>query len=508
LETLIKLGQEALMSKVENMEQQAQRQWPLSAAIMVLAVELFFGSGCAVPRTPELAKPNIIFILTDDQDLETLAHMPRVQALLVKQGLTFRNSFVTMSLCCPSRSSILTGQYPHNHNILNNAPPLGGFVKFRDLGRESSTVATWLRTVGYRTALFGKYLNGYPTADNPTYVPPGWDGWYGKFERGPDIGDYFGYKLNENGRVVAYGKAPSDYLTDVLVEKAVAFIQSAAGDRRQPIFLYFAPYAPHAEGAPNGPPTPAPRHKGTLAHMTAPRSPSFNEADMSDKPSHIQGRPVLNAKQIDELDHEYRTRVESLLAVDEGVERILKALMERGELANSYIFFMSDNGYLLGQHRIPRGKNQPYEESIRVPLVVRGPGVPAGQSADHFALNIDFAPTIAELAGAPIRPSVDGRSLVPLLRGAKPPLANWRQDFLVESYTQPEAPPTVQSYFALRTQDTLYVEYASGERELYDLKADPYQLSSLHKVAGSERMKALSNRLSKLKSCDAKTCRD
>ena len=139
---------------------------------------------------------------------------------------------------------------------------------------------------------------------------------------------------------------------------------------------------------------------------------------------------------------------------------------------------------------------------------MRGPGIPAGQSVDYFALNIDFAPTVAELAGASIPPSVDGRSLVPLLRGAKPPLANWRQDFLVEFYTPPGAPPTNQSYYGLRTQDTLYVEYASGERELYDLKADPYQLSSLHKVAGSERMKALSNRLSELKKCAAKTCRD
>jgi len=496
------------MSKIENLEQEVQGRWPLLAFVMLLAIEMFFGSGCTVPRTPESAKPNIILILTDDQDVETLVHMPRIQALLVKQGLTFKNAFVTTPLCCPSRASILTGQYPHNNDIVHNRPPLGGFEKFRDLGREGSTVATWLRAAGYRTALFGKYLNGYPTADNPTYVPPGWDEWYGKFERGPDIGDYFGYRLNENGRVVAYGKEPSDYLTDVLVEKAVAFIQSAARDRTRPIFLYFGPYAPHAEGAPDGPPTPAPRHKGALAHMAAPRPPSFNEADMSDKPSHIQRLPVLNAKQIGELDHEYRTRVESLLAVDEAVERIVKILDDRGELANSYIFFMADNGYLLGQHRRPRGKGVPYEESIRVPLVVRGPGIPAGQSIDYFALNIDFAPTVAELAGASIPLSIDGRSLMQLLRVAKSPLANWRQDFLVEFYTPPGAPPTNQAYYGLRTQDTLYVEYASGERELYDLKADPYQLSSLHKVAGSERIKALSERLSKLKSCAAKTCRD
>ena len=160
------------MSKVENIEQEVQGRWPLLAAVMLLAIELFFGSGCTVPRTPESTKPNIIFILTDDQDLETLAHMPRVQALLVKQGLVFKNAFITTPLCCPSRSSILTGRYAHNHDILHNAPPLGGFEKFRDLGRERSTVATWLQAAGYRTALFGKYLNGYSGPQRSSLCSP------------------------------------------------------------------------------------------------------------------------------------------------------------------------------------------------------------------------------------------------------------------------------------------------------------------------------------------------
>jgi len=492
-----------------------RRRWlPLACGALLfltgcaeVSVEPVLGGGSSSPTavasvTREAPPPSIVLILTDDQRWDTLWAMPTVNAELVTKGISFENGYVSNPLCCPSRASILTGQYSHSNGVYTNqnGQPYGGFRAFDD----RSTIATWLHDAGYRTAMLGKYFNGY---EEP-YVPPGWDEWYGKFERGPDIGDYFGYRLNENGRVVAYGKEPSDYLTDVLVEKAVAFIQSAARDRTRPIFLYFGPYAPHAEGAPDGPPTPAPRHKGALAHMAAPRPPSFNEADMSDKPSHIQRLPVLNAKQIGELDHEYRTRVESLLAVDEAVERIVKILDDRGELANSYIFFMADNGYLLGQHRRPRGKGVPYEESIRVPLVVRGPGIPAGQSIDYFALNIDFAPTVAELAGASIPLSIDGRSLMQLLRVAKSPLANWRQDFLVEFYTPPGAPPTNQAYYGLRTQDTLYVEYASGERELYDLKADPYQLSSLHKVAGSERIKALSERLSKLKSCAAKTCRD
>src|SRR5262249_13857570 len=240
------------MSKVENIKPEVHGRWPL-LAVMLLAIELFSGSGCAVPQTSESAKPNIIFILTDDQDLESLAHMPRVQALLVKQGLTFKNAFVATPLCCPSRASILTGQYPHNHDILSNAPPLGGFVKFRDLGREDSTVATWLRTAGYRTALFGKYLNGYPAADNPTYVPPGWDIWYGKFERGPDIGDYFDYKLNENGREAAHGKDPSEYLTDVLGGESRCLHPECSGRSETTDLSLFCSLCPACRGSPKRP---------------------------------------------------------------------------------------------------------------------------------------------------------------------------------------------------------------------------------------------------------------
>ena len=309
--------------------------------------------------------------------------MPRVQALLIKQGLAFKNAFVTTPLCCPSRASILTGQYPHNNDIMGNAPPLGGFVKFRDRGLEGSTVATWLRSTGYRTALFGKYLNGYPTADNPAYVPAGWDVWNGKFERGPDIGDYFGYKLNENGRVMAYGNDPSAYLTDVLADKAVAAFraQRAIGGGHSFSTLLRMLHMPKESQRSTDSCATTQRRNGTHDRTS---TISFNEADVSDKPSRFQGLPVPNTKQIGELDQEYRTRVESLLAVDEAVERIIKALADQGELANSYIFFMADNGYLLGQHRMPRRKGVPYEESIRVPLVVRGPGIPAGQSIDSL----------------------------------------------------------------------------------------------------------------------------
>jgi arylsulfatase A-like enzyme len=331
--------------------------------------------------SPAQSRPNILFIITDDQDIETLAYMPRLQALLVDRGTTFTNMFVTYPVCCPSHASILTGRYPHNTGILGNNPPLGGFVKFRDSGQESSTIGTWLQAAGYRTVRIGKYLVGY--SDRSTYVPPGWDEWHAFFGGSTK---FFNYSLNENGRVVQYGDAESDYVNDVLADKVVDFIKRAEAKDDQPFFIFFAPPAPHAESVANGPSRPAPRHEGRFAKRLAPRTPSFNEADVSDKPPVIQQRPLLSEKEIAEIDHEYRTRIEALLSVDEAIERIVQALSDHGELQNTYIFFTSDNGYHLGQHRLIRGKGNVYEEDIRVPMVVRGPGVPARAKVDHLVL--------------------------------------------------------------------------------------------------------------------------
>ncbi len=466
------------------------------------------------------ARPNIVYIVSDDQDLASVAYMPRVQALLAAKGVTFTNAFLTTPNCCPSQTSMLTGKYAHNHQILFNIPPLGGFEKFRSLGGERSTIATWLHDAGYLTGRVGKYLVGYP--EGSTYVPPGWDEWQSTYE---GFSSYYNYSLNENGTVVRYGNAPSDYMTDVLTRKALAFIDRAEANDAQPFFLVFSPTAPHSGSLPNGPPTPAPRHIGAFAHLSAPRPPSFNEADVSDKPPVIQNLPLLSGAQIAAIDQEYRARLESLLALDEGIERIVQHLAARGELKNTYIVFTSDNGYHLGQHRLRNGKAQIYEEDIRMPLIVRGPGVPAGVTRDEYALNIDFAPTFAQLGGATPTDFVDGRSLVPLLgrRRLRPRLRpqQWRDDFLVELWR-----PAAQGgdeVRALRTRDAfrsgptparagapgpaIYVEYRSGARELYDLFRDPYQLESLHLLAPPGHLRRWSSRLWELATCAGGTCR-
>ena len=445
------------------------------------------------PRT------NILFILTDDQEVGSLRFMPRVQSLLAAQGVTFSNAFAVQPLCCPSRASILRGQYPHNTEILNNAPPVGGFAKFRDLGRETSTMATWLKAAGYRTAFFGKYLNGYPAPERLTHVPPGWDEWYGAHE-GPVR--YYNYRMTENGQVVNYGESAGDYRTDVLLGKALAFLE-ARQPNAPPFFIYFSVPAPHADRPGDGPAIPAPRHRGASANLAAPRPPSFNEADVADKPSEIRERPVLTDAQAAEIDAEYRTRVESLLAVDEAVERLVAALSAQGELERTYIFFMSDNGYHLGEHRIPRGKNTLYEEAIRLPHIVRGPGVPAGLTREHFVLNIDLAPTFAELAGAPIPAFVDGRSLVPLLRGSPTPVGQWRQDFLLEVTNAKGI-----TDLGLRNSEYAFFKFANGDTSLYDLRQDPYQVTSVHRAADSRLLQTLTARLTALARCRGQACRE
>lgn len=471
------------------------------------------------------SSPNIIFLLTDDLDAASIASMPNLQALLVEQGASFSQFFDTVSLCCPSRAATLRGQYAHNTQILSNRPPLGGFERFYELGHENSTVATWLQGAGYRTALLGKYLNGYPQEGAPDYVPPGWDEWASPVAGNP-YGNY-NYTLNENGALVAYGDSPADYLTDVLAAKATSFITTPDG---RPFFLYLATYAPH------GPATPAPRHQDTFPGATAPRTVSFDEEDVSDKPAWVRGQPALNRLGIRQIDTLYRKRLQSLLAVDEMIGALVETLRASGQLDNTYLFFTSDNGFHLGQHRLLPGKQTAYEEDIRVPLLVRGPGVPAGRTLDHLAGNTDLAPTFAALAGAPAPDFIDGRSLAPLLGADPPPPAAWRQAYLVE-HTLPvrererrprsggdrdgtREPPDlfelaqpgrdklqIPTYAALRTVDYLYVEYATGERELYDLLADPNQLHNLAATADPALLGELSPRLAELRGCAGAACR-
>ena len=377
---------------------------PVVAVCMLAAALLTLAHAALAQQTqPPSRPPNIVFVLSDDEDVGIHASMPKVKALIEDQGAVFENFFTTYPLCCPARASILRGQYPHNTLVLGNLPPEGGFLTFRRLGLEESTIATWLQAAGYRTAFYGKYLNGYTETDAP---PPGWDEWHAANNDG-----YFNvnYKLNENGDVVAHGGAPEDYLTDVIAAKAVADIRRFAAEGR-PFFLYVATFAPHS------PYNPAPRHKGMFESAPLPQPPAFNEDDVSDKPGFIQELARLNEDQIAEITTHHRQRLESLQAVDELVAALVDALEDTGELERTYLVYASDNGFHLGQHRMLEGKDTAYEEDIRVPLAIRGPGIPKGRTVRGMALNIDLAPTFAAWAGIEPPAFVDGRSLMPLLR--------------------------------------------------------------------------------------------
>ena len=412
------------------------------------------------PRATPGERPNVVLIVTDDQRWDTIAMsrhgrrngqpvMPAVERLLVASGVTFTNAYVTTSTCCPSRASILTGQYAHNTGVLANNPGDGGAEHFRS----ASTIATWLRDAGYRTALVGKYLNGYGRESLVT--PPGWGDWHAFVDAA-----YYRQRLSENGVVRSFGTGPRAYSTDVLANRAVRFIRDA-GD--EPFFLYFAPFAPHL------PATPAHRHAGTFAGIAPWRPPSYAEADVSTKAQWLWPLVWERASRV-RTDRERIRMLESLQAVDDAVAAIMRALDQAGQRDNTVVLFTSDNGYSWGEHRWA-GKECPYEECMRVPLIVRHPGLTGAPRSDaHPVLNIDLAPTIAAIAGVVVPPGVNGRSILPLLDGSA---SAWRTDFLNEHWDN-----WIPNYALVRGPRWKYVEYWTGERELYDEVADPFELTN------------------------------
>jgi len=457
-------------------------------------------------------RPNIVLILADDLDEElgTTTYMPILQDLLVEKGLTLEDFYVSSSVCCPSRATILRGQYSHNHGVLSNNAPFGGFEKFYLRENESSTLGTWLQAAGYETVLLGKYLNGYPFREDRNYVPVGWTEWYSPAKGKPYVG--FNYTLNQNGVQVDYrdsGQGQSLYITDVLSEKAVDFIQRSAGNS-SPFFMFLSVYAPHQ------PAMPAARHADLFPDLMAPRTPSFNEQDVSDKPGVLQFNTLLTGEQIADLDVLYRRRVQSLQSVDEMIAQVIQTLEETGELENTYIIFTSDNGFHLGQHRLNAGKATLYEEDIHVPFFIRGPGISAGESLQgYIAGNVDLAPTIAELAGVIPPDYVDGRSLTPLFGDQQPAPADWRSAYFLEVYGQEgdeeeeggQTLTALNKETGLRTPGYLYAEHADGSVELYDMKADPYQLQNIAATADPALLDELSALLHALQECSGSACR-
>lgn len=446
------------------------------------------------------ATPNVVVIMTDDQNVSSLSVLPKTRQLLAAAGTTFSNNFVSYPLCCPSRATYLTGQYPHNHGVMGNSPPDGGYSMLRG----GETVPVWLSRAGYQSAHVGKYLNGYG-AQNPREVPPGWGEWHGLVD--PTTYRMWGYTINHNGVTRTYGQQdvedPALYQTDVLSTIATNYIDRTAPSA-QPFMLSFAPLAPHSEvgwASVNGNrnPRPAPRHRGAFNDAALPRPPSFDEADVSDKPAAVRQLPRLDAQAIAGITKDYRSRLESLLAVDDAVAAIVGRLVAHGELANTLIVFTSDNGWLQGEHRIPRGKIFAYEESSRVPLILRGPGIPAGATNPAFVSNVDLAATILDAADAVPGIPIDGRSLIPIAQD--PPTG---RAVLIETGPKPSGN---QWYAAIRVGRWSYVEHSTGERELYDLETDPYQLRSRHNDPALAPVRTqLATRLHQLQSCSATTC--
>ncbi|HUO69606.1 MAG TPA: sulfatase [Solirubrobacteraceae bacterium] len=434
--------------------------------------------GAALPATG--SRPNIVFVLTDDLSMDLLRFMPHVQAMQ-RDGLTFGNYFVSDSLCCPSRASIFTGNLPHDTGVFSNVGPRGGFHVFYKRGEELDTFAVALQSAGYRTAMMGKYLNGY--LDGPggkpgvpaTYVPPGWTEW----DVGGQAYPEFDYRLNENGTLRSYGHQPTDYLTDVLARKGVDFINGMAR-ANTPFFLEIATFAPHS------PYTPAPRDAADFPGLTAPRPPSFNVMPTG-APRWLADHAPLTQHQIDQINAVFRLRAQDVQSVDEMIGELEQALSDDGLASNTYIVFSSDNGLHTGEYRLMPGKMTAFDTDIHVPLIVVGPGVPAGATTAAMTENIDLAKTFAAI-GATDLPS-DGHSLLPLLHGDQP--TDWRNAVLIEHQGpdlagldpdfQQTASGSPRTYEAMRTKRFVYVVYNDGEREFYDLTRNPFEL---HNLAG------------------------
>jgi N-acetylglucosamine-6-sulfatase len=465
------------------------------------------GSGQAQAADP---RPNVVVIMTDDQTLDSMRVMPNVRNLIGAQGTTFAQHFVSYPLCCPSRATYMTGQLPHNHDVFDNQPPDGGFEKLRG----AETLPVWLRRAGYGTVHIGKYLNGY----KGNAVPPGWEYWHGL------VCTYrmWGYTIKHNDAPVRKGCGPANtdpalYQTDVLRDIATDFIEHHFGGAR-PFFLSWAPVAPHVEVGAGldvdfRNPRPAPRHSGRFADEPLPRPASFDETDMSDKPTFLRRGPLTD-HEIANITQRYRSRLEALLAVDEAVKAIVDKLREKAILSKTVIIFTTDNGFMDGQHRITNGKIVAYDPSARVPLLMRGPGIPVDKTVSAMVSNVDLAATVLDIADASPGITIDGISLLPV---AHNPASIAGRHLLLETGEPGGRHPGRRWYAAVRTERYLYVEHwlrnAEGVdvrtgKELYDQSIDARQLDSKHaEPAYAKTMAKLAQRLSALQRCSGTSCR-
>jgi arylsulfatase A-like enzyme len=418
-------------------------------------------------------KPNIIFILTDDFASNLSDFMPNLKAMQ-KEGVTFTNYYVSNSLCCPSRSSIFTGLLPHNSGVQTNTKPIGGYEAYMEHGDAQESFCVALQHGGYKTAMMGKFLNGYlPRKHQPV---TGWTDW---FVSGAGYRN-FDYDINCNGQLLHYGHATEDYLTDVLSSRADSLIKAW---KKSPFFIEIATFTPH------GPFIPAPRHLDLFNEERAPRTPAFNKQADSTAPDWLRKLQLLNQKQTDRIDNIFRNRLRCVMSIDEMLGNIRKTLNEAGVSDRTYIFFSSDNGYHLGDYSMLQGKQTPFDIDIRVPLIAIGPNVAKGSSQKAIVSNIDLAPTFAALAAAPLTGNPDGKDIRHLLTEKNTEKINWRNFAIIEhrrvSYDindpdrQEPEDGILPSYTALRFQNLLYVEYETGEISCYDSQKDPYELKNI-----------------------------
>lgn len=486
----------------------------------------------AAPPSGAAPRPNLVLVLADDLDVLSLTALPVVQRM-AEHGTTFTRAYASSPLCSPSRATILTGRYPQNTGVLRNKPPHGGFESFHAGGHEPRTVAVALQRAGYRTGFVGKYFNQFPRTAGPGYIPPGWDYWVSP-KGGNHIHRFHGYELNENGTVVAYGHDPADYATDVYHRKARAFVEDAV-ERRRPFALFLWLTSPHT------PEIPAPRHASRFPSATLPRTVALPEWYVGDKPPFLRFPPP-GAAALRAADESYRQRLRMLASVDQGLGELRARLAELGQLWNTYFVFSSDNGWHHAYHNLVPWKGTAYEEDIRVPLVVTGPGVPAGRRIDRLVSNADLAPTFAAWTGAEPPPEADGRSLVPLLAAADPATVPWRKRLpfyrLTETVEGPAGswpryprragatrgyaclahvppwtevgtdPVNLPEFRGVRTARHTYVEYATGDLELYDLSRHPRQEHNGVCTAPAALLAELHEAAAGLAACAGAACRE
>jgi N-acetylglucosamine-6-sulfatase len=441
-------------------------------------------------------KPNIVFVFTDDQDTETFRRevMPKTFRNLVDQGVTFENMITSTALCCPTRVTYLRGQYSHNHRVFSNNYPSGGYQKFRKMGYRGRQLPVWLKGSGYATAHVGRVMNGYEKI--PSEIPRGWDRWVALTNEWLPQ-----YLINDNGKLYTKDRAVEQDV-DHLSRKAVGFVKSRAPSE-QPFYLQVSAFEPHL------PYFYPKRYAGAYDSKKAPKPPSFNEADVSDKPSYVRNRPLLSGAKIKTLDKNYRKRLRGLRGVDDLIGDLVVALKKTKEFKNTIFILSSDNGFELGTRRVMGGKIDPYEESINIPLVMRGPGIRQGLVQKRLASTNDIVPTIMDFAGAKEKPFFDGRSLKPLVDSK--PSSTWRTAVGIEylANTDDKNGRRIPFYGVRTAEGEKYVYYpTTGEEEYYDLKTDPYELhNGASDPANANRVAALAKIAKRIRSCSGSSCR-